>query len=231
MDTSPGPRLPVHETFHTWQGEGAHSGRAAYFIRLFGCPIQCPWCDAAGTWHPDWIPERIDRIPVSELADRAAATRPAFVVITGGEPLIHDLGPLTRELHARGLPVHLETSGAFPLRGTFDWVTVSPKWAAPPIDPCLERANELKLIVEDSDSIRRWMEVLGDRSRAQWIWLQPEWSRRSDATVLNAISDWIRAHGDPFRATWQLHKLYRVDETDRGSRPPAPLGGNPGLGW
>jgi 7-carboxy-7-deazaguanine synthase len=105
--------LPIHECFYTWQGEGVHMGRAAFFIRTFGCPVQCPWCDAAGTWHPDFIPDKVDKIDPHTLAAIAEASGCEFVVITGGEPAIHDLSELTRELKARGLPAHIETSGAF----------------------------------------------------------------------------------------------------------------------
>lgn len=223
--------LPIHETFHAWQGEGAHMGRAAFFIRTQGCPLRCEWCDSAGTWHPDWTPEKIERAPVAELAAAARAARPAFVVVTGGEPAIHDLGSLTAALHAAGLPVHLETSGAYPLRGDFDWVTVSPKRARPPLDETLARADELKLIVEDATSIASWWEKVGGRvPKARHVWLHPEWSRRTDAAVQRSISEWVKERGDPFRAGWQLHRLYDVDALDPRSRPPVPLGGDPARG-
>lgn len=227
-----GPGLiPVHETFHAWQGEGTHAGRAAFFIRTYGCPVRCPWCDAAGTWHPDWVPADVERATPDALAERAAAHRCAFVVVTGGEPAIHDLAPLTDALHARGLRVHLETSGAFPLRGSVDWVTLSPKRARPPLDELWARADELKLIVEHPDDLAFWWDAARSRSRADHVWLHPEWSRRGDPAVLGAINTWVKEHGDPFRAGWQLHKLYRVDEGDPRSRPPAPLGGDPARGW
>jgi organic radical activating enzyme len=226
-----GQRLPVHECFHTWQGEGVHTGRAAFFIRLFGCPVQCPWCDAAGTWHPDWIPERVERMSAEDLTRMAVEASPAIVVVTGGEPAIHDLGPLTRSLRSAGLPVHLETSGGFEIRGVFDWVTVSPKWQKPPLDACLQRADELKLIVEHADSIGAWWKQIGSKVRRVPVWLQPEWSRRTDPAVLGAISGWVKRHGDPFRAAWQMHKLYRVDEADVRSQAPAPLGGDLAKGW
>src|SRR4051812_7583345 len=134
--------LPIYETFYAWQGEGCHMGRAAFFIRTFGCPVKCPWCDSAGTWHPDWVPDKIERFSAGELADRAVAHRAEFAVITGGEPTIHDLTELTTTLRRRGLPTHLETSGSFPIKGDFDWITVSPKWAKLPLPENLRRANE-----------------------------------------------------------------------------------------
>ncbi|EIQ01477.1 organic radical activating enzyme [Opitutaceae bacterium TAV1] len=224
--------LPVYETFFTWQGEGCHMGRAAFFIRTFGCPVKCAWCDSAGTWHPDWVPADVPRIAVDELAAHARATAAVFAVVTGGEPTIHDLRPLTAALRAAGLPAHLETSGAYPVRGDFAWITVSPKWARPPLPENLRRASELKLIVEDADSIRRWWDAIGDEvSAVRHVWLHPEWSRREDPAVLGAISAWIKTHGDPFRAGWQLHRLYNVDALDTRARPAIPLGGDPARGY
>ena len=165
--------LPIYETFYAWQGEGCHFGRAAFFIRTFGCPVQCPWCDSAGTWHPDWIPETINRLSPTELAHRATQTRAEFVVVTGGEPTIHDLSDLTAELSRRRLPVHLETSGSFSIRGDFAWVTVSPKWAKLPLPENIQRASEIKLIVEDATSIEKWLEQLGPHLSDQVVWLHP----------------------------------------------------------
>lgn len=217
--------LPVYETFYTWQGEGVHMGRAAFFVRTFGCPIQCPWCDSAGTWHPDWVPEKVDRFSPEVLANSARATRAEFVVVTGGEPTIHDLAPLTSALRQVGQPAHLETAGAFPIRGDFAWVTLSPKWAKLPLVENLERADELKLIVENETSIARWWEKIGVSVRARHVWLHPEWSQRENPAVLRSISDWIKAHAGPFRAGYQLHRLFNVDALDSGCRPDVPLGG------
>ncbi len=222
---STGATLPIYETFYAWQGEGTHLGRAAFFIRTFGCPVHCPWCDSAGTWHPEWIPDKIDRVSAEKLADAAAATAAEFVVITGGEPTIHDLQPLTAALHARNLKTHLETSGSFPIRGEFDWITLSPKWQKLPLAENLTRASEFKLIVEEADSIERWWREIGPTHQGQTVWLHPEWSQRSNAAVLNAISDTVKTRGAPFRAGYQLHRLYNVDALDRNSRPEVPLGG------
>ncbi len=225
-------KIPVHECFHTWQGEGVHLGRAAYFIRTYGCPIHCPWCDSAGTWHPDYTPDSIVRIPVTKLAEQAAASRPEFVVVTGGEPAVHDLAPLTDALRRSGLRIHLETSGAFAIRGAFDWITVSPKRWKLPLAEALAAADELKIIVDEPGAIAFWHDQLRpylhpDRP----VWLHPEWSRREDPVILHAISDWIKSRRAPYRAGWQLHKVYHVDALDPHSRANVPLGGNPELGY
>ena len=112
--------LPVYERFHAWQGEGAHMGKSAFFIRLHGCPVHCPWCDSAGTWHPDHVPDSIDRIEPIDLAEEALQSGCEIVVITGGEPSIHPLYDLVHELRIRSLPVQLETCGAFPVQGELD---------------------------------------------------------------------------------------------------------------
>lgn len=230
--------LPLNERFHTWQGEGCHLGKSAYFIRLQGCPVKCPWCDSASTWHPEHLPPEVEKADPETLAEDAFASGAEIVVLTGGEPAVHDLLDLTHALRSRSLPVHLETCGAFPLRGDFDWITLSPKWDALPLDENLAAAHELKIIVEDETSIEKWTAELADRHQVETVWLHPEWSllnhpdRKEQADrVLQAISRHVKTHGPPYRAGCQLHKLYQVDQQDPGSRPPAPLGGDPGLGY
>ena len=235
-------KLPVYETFFSWQGEGCHMGKSAYFIRLYGCPVHCPWCDSAGTWHPDHArssefmkpeasyqnPEpsaqnpapRFQRILPRELAERAAQRRPHIVVITGGEPAIHDLSELTDCLRERKLKVHLETSGAFPLRGTFDWVTVSPKeWKKPLLD-CLVRADELKIVVDSLQAVDYWEKEIGHVWCTGSIWLHPEWSKRNDRAILQLINRKVKEGKYPYRAGYQLHKIYSVDEEDAESEAP-----------
>lgn len=218
-------RLPVHETFHTWQGEGCHLGRSAFFIRTQGCPVHCPWCDSAGTWHPDYVPSDIPRVAVDELTSAARQSGASFVVITGGEPTIHDLGPLCDALHQANLKVHLETCGAYPLRGEFDWITLSPKWWKLPLEENVRQANELKIIMEAPDTLDRWLDVLGSWIQCNAVWLHPEWSQHTNPAVLAAINQAVKTQGDPYRAGYQLHKLYRVDAESPGTRPPVPLGG------
>lgn len=205
-------------------------GRAAFFIRTFGCPVKCPWCDSAGTWHPDWVPKRINRASVESLVAAAAETKSEFVVVTGGEPAIHNLSKLTSALTQAGLASHIETSGAFTILGDFAWVTVSPKWAKPPLKVNLQRASEWKIIVESVDSIEKWWNELGAHHRGQPIWLHPEWSQRNNPEVLNAISTAVKTRGGAFRAGYQLHRLFNVDSIDSRSAPAVPLGGNPALG-
>ena len=138
--------LPVVETFHSLQGEGHHSGRSAFFIRLAGCSVGCRWCDTKQSW-----PESVHPLQsVDDLANAALAAvtgGACFTVITGGEPLHHDLGPLTTALGRTQRPLHLETSGVDPLSGQFDWITLSPKRHRPPRTELLRRCHELKVVV------------------------------------------------------------------------------------
>lgn len=229
-------RYPVYERFYTWQGEGVHLGRAAYFIRLYGCPQACPWCDSAGTWHRDFRPEGVTLMSAEELAQAVRAESPdgAFVVVTGGEPILFDLAPLVEALHALGRRVHIETSGIAPLRGDLDWVTLSPKpFGQWPLPEVVARADEVKIIVHEPGDIHAGLEALAGLREDAVIWLHPEWSkaRERDAGVLNAITEAVK--DDPrLRAGYQMHKLYRADDLDvHSDKRLIPLGGNPGLGY
>lgn len=222
---------PVHEQFYSFQGEGVHAGRAAFFIRLFGCPIHCPWCDSAGTWHPKHIPKKVPRLTALELADAALDTAAEFVVVTGGEPTIHNLVPLVTAIHElAGLPVHLETSGAFETDAPFDWITLSPKREAPPLLSMLKAASELKLVVDGPQAVAEWVERLAAVGLDRWPthnWLHPEWSQRENPVVLARITEAVKTFRQPrFRAGWQLHKLFKADALDNRSAKPAPLGGD-----
>ena len=146
------PALPVVETFHSLQGEGFHAGRSAFFIRLAGCDVGCPWCDTKHSWPESAHPRR----PLIELAAEAGsagAAGAAFVVITGGEPLQQPLGPLCETLAPVGLPLHLETSGVDPLSGRFDWITLSPKRHRPPGEELLAACHELKVVVHGTEDL------------------------------------------------------------------------------
>ena len=227
---------PVYERFYTWQGEGVHLGRAAYFIRLYGCPQACPWCDSAGTWHRDYRPDGVTLMGAAELAEVVRAESPdgAVVVITGGEPILFDLNPLTDALHALSRRVHIETSGIAPLHGALDWVTLSPKpFGQPPLPEVVALADEVKIIVHEPGDIQAGLDTLTGLREDAVIWLHPEWSkaRERDLTVLNAITQAVKEN-PRLRAGYQMHKLYRADDLDAHSdKRLIPLGGNAALGY
>lgn len=207
-------------------------GRAAFFIRTFGCPLHCPWCDSAGTWHKDFIPKHVHRMEESALVTEMLDTNAAFAVVTGGEPTIHDLRLLTATVHDLGRTVHLETAGCFEIKGTFDWITLSPKRAKLPLQENISLANEFKVIVDSADALSFWAKMLSQPAyHGQPIWLHPEWSKRNDPVILNGISEWVKVAGEPYRVGYQLHKLYKVDALDNRSAQLVPLGGNPALGY
>ena len=220
--------LPVYERFHSWQGEGIHTGKSAFFIRLHGCPVHCPWCDSAGTWHPKHRPEQVERVDPRTLAEEAFESGCEIVVITGGEPAIHNLHDLAHELHSRSLSIHLETCGAYSIRGEMDWITLSPKSLAPPLDENLERADEFKIIVEGTETIQYWLKKIDFSRLGVPTWLHPEWSQSKDELVLSSITDWIKGNGSPYRAGSQIHKLFLADECDHRSMPVAALCAEPG---
>jgi organic radical activating enzyme len=161
------------EAFRTVQGEGSHTGRSSFFMRIGGCDVGCHWCDVKESWDASVH-------PLTELEDLIQMPGPndTTVVITGGEPLMWDMGPLTEGLKARGLKVHLETSGAYPVTGSWDWVCLSPKKNKSPKPEWYSLANELKVIVFNDDDFK-WAEMHSEQCGAQVErFLQPEWSRR-----------------------------------------------------
>ena len=168
-----GMMLPLMEEFYTIQGEGYHKGTAAYFIRVGGCDVGCHWCDVKESWNPAiHPPTEIERI--AENASKYSKT----IVVTGGEPLTWDMGPLTALLKEKGLSVHIETSGAYPLSGTWDWICLSPKKLKLPTQEVYDKANELKVIVYNKDDFRFAEEQATKVSASCKLYLQPEWSKR-----------------------------------------------------
>lgn len=225
-------KYPIYEHFYAFQGEGCHMGRAAYFIRFYGCPLKCSWCDSAGTWHKDWTPAHINKLTSNELLELIKGNnKKGFIVLTGGEPAIFDLRPLIDCVKSeKNIKFHIETSGAFSIKGNVDWITVSPKWDKLPLTENLQRANEIKIIVENKNSIQKWVDIIGSNLSVP-VWLHPEWSQRNNPEVLNAISSYVKENGGNFRAGYQFHKLYQVDSLDVNSKPLIPLGGNKNNGY
>lgn len=195
--------LPVMEEFLSIQGEGAHSGRAAWFIRLAGCDVGCVWCDVKESWDAE--AHRI--CSVDEMAERALGSGAPMVVITGGEPLMHHLDLLTGTLIDAGLQVHIETSGAHPLSGHFHWITLSPKKFKAPLPEILPLADELKVVVYHKSDFA-WAEKFAALVRDDCrLFLQPEWSRNRETAPL--ILDYIRLHPQ-WSVSLQIHKYLDV---------------------
>lgn len=197
------PVLPVMEHFYTIQGEGFHQGKAAYFIRLGGCDVGCVWCDVKDSWEAEKHP----KMAISNLADAVKKTPATMVVITGGEPLMHNLEALTKELKTAGLQTHIETSGAHPLSGTWDWICLSPKKFKAPLPEVIPLASELKVVVFNKSDFE-WAENYASLVSPQCkLYLQPEWGKAAQVTPL--IIDYIKAHPQ-WELSLQLHKYINV---------------------
>ena len=198
-----GGRLPLVEDFYTIQGEGYHTGKPAYFIRLGGCDIGCRWCDAKFTWNPRTFPP----VEVEEIVARALSCPAQAVVITGGEPLLYPLGALTGELHGHGFTIFLETSGAYPLSGSFDWICLSPKRQQPPLEAIYAKANELKVIIE-SEADFAWAEENAARVGKECLrYLQPEWSRYE--ALIPILVEYAKRHPH-WSISVQTHKFMHI---------------------
>ncbi|MFZ9173363.1 7-carboxy-7-deazaguanine synthase QueE [Vulcanococcus sp.] len=204
--------LPVVETFHSLQGEGIHAGRSAFFIRLGGCQVGCSWCDTKHSWPREVHPQRSLKELAAEAA-QAAADGAAFVVITGGEPLEHNLTALCQALRPLGLPLHLETSGVNPLSGDFDWITLSPKPHRRPTNELLAACHELKLVVHEASDLplaeTLAAEACTQRPQTQaapTLLLQPGW----DCPEGQALAiGYVRSHPH-WRLSLQSHKWLGV---------------------
>lgn len=191
------------EHFYTLQGEGFHTGRAAYFIRLGGCDVGCVWCDVKESWDAAGHP----LMTTHEITEIAAANPGRIAVITGGEPAMHDLTFISAELHKAGFAVHIETSGAHPLSGQLDWVTLSPKKFKAPLDESLLQANELKVVVYHKSDFA-WAEQHAAKvSPGCRLYLQPEWSKKDEMTPL--IIDYIKQHPQ-WQLSLQTHKYINI---------------------
>ena len=198
-----GKKLPLVEDFYTIQGEGYHSGKPAYFIRLGGCDVGCRWCDAKYTWNPKIFPPT----PIETIVERACSCKAQAIVITGGEPLLYPLGDLTRELHARGLEIFIETSGTNPISGEFDWICLSPKRQMPPLEEALLRADELKVIVQTKEDLE-WAVKCSKRVRSKCrLYLQPEWSVYE--SIIAEIVEWVKENPE-WNISIQTHKFMHI---------------------
>jgi 7-carboxy-7-deazaguanine synthase len=193
---------PVVETFHSVQGEGFWTGTSAFFIRLGGCDVGCWFCDTKESWNANRHPQH----SATKLAIAAQACHPAITVITGGEPLLHDLTALTVALHQQGLRLHLETSGAHPFSGQFDWVSLSPKPFKPPHTSVYPRVSELKVVIAKPEDFE-WAEQNASQVPPDAVlFLQPEWNTPESHSW---IVDYILCHPQ-WRISVQTHKFLGV---------------------
>jgi 7-carboxy-7-deazaguanine synthase len=195
--------LPVMEAFYTIQGEGFHQGKAAYFIRLGGCDVGCVWCDVKDSWDKSRHPQ----LSVEEIVAAASAWPGRLAVVTGGEPLMHDCTALTNQLYQAGFTTNIETSGAYPLSGEWDWICLSPKKFKAPLPEILPLANELKVVIYNKTDFE-WAEQWAARVAPHCkLFLQPEWSKSADVTPL--IIDYIK-NNPRWEFSLQLHKYIQV---------------------
>ncbi|MCL4130825.1 UNVERIFIED_CONTAM: hypothetical protein GTU68_012712 [Idotea baltica] len=197
-----GQLLPLMEEFYTIQGEGFHKGTAAYFVRIGGCDVGCHWCDVKESWLPELHPAT----ETSKIVENAAKYSKT-IVVTGGEPLMWSMDELTSQLKAEGLQVHIETSGAYKLSGTWDWICLSPKKNKLPTEEVYNEAHELKVIVYNNDDFKFAEEQASKVNQDCILYLQPEWSKRDK--MMPQIVDYVMAN-PKWKVSLQTHKYLNI---------------------
>ena len=196
---------PVMEVFPTLQGEGKYTGSPSYFIRLAGCDVGCSWCDVKESWPIEDHPQ----IKIDELVLGAKASGLPMVVVTGGEPCMYNLEPLTTALKKEGLKIHLETSGAHPILGDFDWITLSPKKFKDCLPGSYLKANELKIVVVNKHDLKWAQEQAIHVKDDTLLYLQPEWDRKEK--VQGIIEDFLGSgEGRVWSLSTQTHKYLGI---------------------
>ncbi len=195
--------LPIMEAFYTLQGEGNYQGSAAYFIRLGGCDVGCHWCDVKESWDANLHPKQ----SIDDIVQQALQHPARLAVVTGGEPLMYDLTNLTATLKEKGFQTNIETSGAYPLTGQWDWVCFSPKKFKAPLTEVAQQAHELKVIIYNKSDFE-WAEKYAALVLPTCkLFLQPEWSK--SATMLPQIIDYVKENPQ-WRASLQVHKFMNI---------------------
>ena len=197
-----GSSLPLMESFYTIQGEGYHKGSAAYFIRIGGCDIGCHWCDIKESWDVEKFPF----VNVKSIVDKVKKNSNK-VVITGGEPLIYNMNPLTKKLKQLNISTHLETSGAYELTGYWDWICLSPKKNKLPINNIYSIANELKIIIYNKNDFLFAENLAKNTNPDCKLYLQPEWSKREK--VMPLIVDYVLKNNH-WKVSLQTHKYLNI---------------------
>ena len=197
-----GKMLPLMEEFYTIQGEGYHTGKAAYFIRVGGCDVGCHWCDVKESWNADLHPPTLANTIV-EHAKKYSDT----VVITGGEPLMWSMNYLTKMLRKNGLKTHIETSGAYSFSGIWDWFCLSPKKTKLPLEEVYKEADELKMIIFNKSDFEFAEDHAAKVGKNCELFLQPEWSRKEKMTEL--IVDYVMKN-PKWKISLQTHKYLNI---------------------
>jgi 7-carboxy-7-deazaguanine synthase len=200
---SEGKKLPLVEEFFSLQGEGYHSGKAAYFIRLGGCDVGCSWCDSRFSWNPELHP----MIDTDTIIENALKSGTDSVVVTGGEPLMWNLNYLCSGLKKNNINTFIETSGAYPVSGDWNWICLSPKRNMPPADDICNLAHELKVIIQeriDFEWAEKYRKMVPDDCR---LFLQPEWSRFEK--IIPHIVQYIKEN-PAWRISLQIHKYMHI---------------------
>ena len=202
LNLSKGLRLPIMESFYTIQGEGFYKGSAAYFIRIAGCDVGCHWCDVKESWDSDIHP-----IFSIETIVEKAKKHSEMVVVTGGEPLMWNMNPLTELLKKNNLKIHIETSGSNKLTGVWDWICLSPKRRKSPLEKIYEEANELKIIVFNKHDLKYAEEQAKKVSKKCILYLQPEWEMRDNMVPI--IVDYVKKN-TKWKISLQTHKYLNI---------------------
>ena len=200
---SAGTNLPLVEEFFSLQGEGFHTGKAAYFIRLGGCDVGCSWCDSRFSWNPKLHP----LVETDEIINRVVSSGTDSVVVTGGEPLLWNLDYLCLGLKKKNIHTFIETSGAYELSGKWDWICLSPKKNMPPVFEICKLADELKVIIQDKndfDWAEEYRRMVNTKCR---LFLQPEWSRFE--SIIPEIVEYIKLN-PAWRISLQVHKYMHI---------------------
>ena len=195
--------LPVMEAFYTLQGEGFHQGRAAYFIRLGGCDVGCFWCDVKDSWDASKHPQ----INISTIVEEAEKHPCRLAVVTGGEPLLHNLSALTKLLQQKGFETNIETSGSSSLSGEWDWICLSPKKFKAPLPAVIPFANELKIIIYNKADFEWAEQYAALVNKNCKLYLQPEWDKASEITP--SIIKYIQQNPQ-WQLSVQVHKYLNI---------------------
>lgn len=198
-----GKKLPIMEDFYTLQGEGYNMGKAAYFVRIGGCDVGCSWCDTKQSWNARLFPP----VAIENIIIKAASMPAKTIVVTGGEPSLYPLGYFTDRLREENVKTMVETSGAYELTGKWDWICLSPKKQSPPLQQNLDRADELKVIIQKEEDLIWAEENAAKVSPECLLFLQPEWSKKEE--IIDILTNYAMEN-IRWSISLQAHKYMKI---------------------